>query len=381
MATVAAARTVGFLVNPIAGMGGEVALKGTDGPALAEAVARGARPRAPGRAAEFARIVGRGARPVRWVTCAGPMGANALESAGVAHVVVFEPADAVTTPEDTRRACREIEAAGAEAVLFVGGDGTARDVLAALGQRLPVLGVPSGVKMHSGVFALSPSAAARILRAFLDGEARTVEGDVLDEDEEDIRAGRLRVRLAGHARCLSTGGLLQAAKGEYAGEVEEASKQGIADALLERMDEGTLYLFGPGTTPGAVMAAMGLPHTPLGVDIVRGGALVRKDATAAEIEEEVARHGGPKEMVVTAVGRQGFVFGRGNLQLTPATIRAFGKDRITVVAAEEKVAALDELYAETGDPALDRELAGHWRVLCGYRFHVLLPMRAASSPE
>ncbi len=374
-------RVVGFLVNPIAGMGGEVALKGTDGAALQEAVERGALPRAPGRALEFARILSRGRPPVRWLTCAGSMGQKALEGAGLDHEVVFEPADAVTTAKDTQRACRAMEEAGAEAVLFVGGDGTARDVFGALGQRLPVLGVPSGVKMHSGVFALSPAAAARVLRAFVDGDAQTVEADVLDEDEEDIRAGVLRVRRAGHARCLTAGDLLQAAKLEYGGEVEEASKQGIADAVLERMDDDTLYLFGPGTTPGAIMEAMGLEHTTLGVDLVRAGSVVRKDATAVQIQEEVGGHDGPMEMVVSVVGRQGFVLGRGNLQLTPALVRAFGKDRITIVAAEEKAAGLTHLLVETGDAALDAELAGHWRVLCGYRFHVLLPLRAASAPE
>lgn len=374
-------RTVGFIVNPIAGMGGEVALKGTDGGALAEAVARGARPRAPGRALEFARVVARGRLPLRWLTCGGPMGANALTAAGVDHEVVFEPADAVTTGEDTRRACAALEAAGVEAVLFVGGDGTARDVLAGLGDRLPVLGIPSGVKMHSGAFALSPSAAARVLRAFAEGSSATVEADVVDEDEEDLRAGVLRVALAGHLRCLSAGALLQAAKMEYSGEVEEASKRGIADALLERMDDGTLYLFGPGTTPGAVMEALDLAHTTLGVDLVRAKAVVRADATAAQIAEELARHGGPVELIVTPIGRQGFVFGRGNLQLTPPSIRRIGREHITLVAAEGKAAGLSELLVETGDPALDRELAGHWRVLIGYRFHVLLPLRAAWAPE
>ncbi len=376
-----AARMVGFIVNPVAGMGGEVALKGTDGPALAEAVARGARPRSPGRALEFARVVARGRLPLRWLTCAGPMGANALEAAGVGHEVVFEPSDALTTADDTRRACQAMESAGAEAVLFVGGDGTARDVLAAVGERLPVLGIPSGVKMHSGVFALSPSAAARILRAFSEGRATAVEADVVDEDEADVRAGILRTQLAGHLRCLTSPGLLQGAKMEYAGDVEDASKQGIADALLERMDDATLYLFGPGSTPGAVMEAMGLKHTVLGVDLVRGGAVVAADATAQQIQEAVAAHEGPKEMVLSVIGGQGFVFGRGNLQILPATVRAFGKDHITVVAAEGKAAALDQLLVETGDPALDRELAGHWRVLIGYRFHVLLPLRPASAPE
>jgi predicted polyphosphate/ATP-dependent NAD kinase len=147
------------------------------------------------------------------------------------------------------------------------------------------------------------------------------------------------------------------------------------------MDEQTLYIVGPGSTSGAVMEGMGLPHTVLGVDLVLGRRLVKADATEGEIKAALSKHGGPAEIIASVVGHQGFVFGRGNLQLTPEVIRAVGKKRITVVAGERKVEALQELLVDTGDPALDRELAGHWRVLCGYRWSVLLPMRAAPAPE
>jgi len=235
--------------------------------------------------------------------------------------------------------------------------------------------------MHSGVFALSPEAAAAIVRDFAEGRAGTTDGEIVDTDEETAFGGRISPTIFGVARTLTSGALLQASKAEYAGEDESVSKQGVADAFLERMDETTLYIFGPGTTTGAIMEAMGLKHTTLGVDLVRAHALVRADATAAEILHELRASGAPAEIVVSAIGRQGFVFGRGNLQLTPELIRLVGPKRITIVATERKAAELSELLADTGDPALDGELAGHWRVLCGYRFHVLLPLRAASSSE
>jgi predicted polyphosphate/ATP-dependent NAD kinase len=374
-------RALAFLVNPIAGMGGRVALKGTDGAALEQAIARGATPRAPGRAGEFAAAVKKlGVEPL-WHTVDGPMGKNVLDAAGLANESVGKPLDAVTTARDTHNACREFLARGAALIVFVGGDGTARDIFEVVGTEVPILGVPSGVKMHSGVFAINPRAAAELVRDFAEGEARVVEAEVVDEDEEAMRQGRIEVSLKGMAKTIDAKGLLQASKEEYFGEVEEVSKKGIADNILEKMDDDTLYIIGPGSTTGAIMEAMGLAHTLLGVDLVKARKMVKADATDADIKAAQATHGGPAELIVSVIGHQGFVFGRGNLQITPEIIRAVGKKHITIVAAEKKVEALKELFVDTGEAALDKELTGHWRVLCGYRWSVLLPMRAGAAPE
>lgn len=369
-------QTVGFLVNPIAGMGGRVALKGTDGAALEKALARGAAPRAPQRAAAFAAVLAREKVAALWITCAGPMGESALKGAGLPHEVVAKPQGAVTHAADTVAAVKAFEARGARLIVFVGGDGTARDIFQALGDRVPVLGVPSGVKMHSGVFAINPLAAAEVVADFCAGRARVADGEVVDEDEEAMRAGRIEVKFLGMAKVAASGGLVQASKVEYGGEVEEVSKKGMADTLLERWDERTLYIIGPGSTTGAVMEVLGLPHTMLGVDLVKGRHLLKADATEGEIQAALEAHGGPAEILTGVIGNQGFVFGRGNLQISPAVIRAVGKAHITVLAGEGKVEHLQELLVDTGEPALDGELAGHWRVLCGYRWNVLLPMRA-----
>ena len=372
---------IGFLVNPIAGMGGRVALKGTDGTALEEAIARGAAPRAPQRAAEFAAALAQAGVPALWLTCGGPMGENVLRGASVPHEVVSMPRDAVTLASDTKAAAEAFEARGAKLIVFVGGDGTAKDIFEVVGDRVPILGVPSGVKMHSGVFAINPQAAAEVVGDFCRGRTRLREGEVVDEDEEALRQGRIEVKLKGMARVAGSEGLVQASKVEYGGDIEEVSKKGIADNLLERWDESTLYIIGPGTTTGAVMEALGLAHTTLGVDIVKGRKLTKADATEAEIRAALAAHEGPAEILASVIGNQGFVFGRGNLQVTPEVIRSVGKAHITVLAAEGKVEKLKELLVDTGDPALDRELAGHWRVLCGYRWSVLLPMRVYAPPN
>src|SRR6267378_3304659 len=195
-------RQVAFLVNPIAGMGGAVALKGTDGEALKEALARGATPRAPARASDFVRAAAALSLSIRWLTCAGPMGENVLASAKTPHEVVSKPHGAVTTPADTAAACRVFLDRKVDLIAFVGGDGTAKDIFAVVGDRVPLLGIPSGVKMHSGVFAITPRAAAELLQAFLDGRTRIEEGEIVDEDEAAMSRGVIEVNLAGAAKML-----------------------------------------------------------------------------------------------------------------------------------------------------------------------------------
>src|SRR2546426_12175391 len=182
-------------------MGGRVGLKGTDGVAT-EAQAAGAEPVAGPRAQVFARTFLDLSKHdenlrVRWLTCGGAMGADPLRAAGVQEdpiEVVHAPGDR-TTSADTRKAVEACVQRGAELLLFCGGDGTARDVAEATRDRIPIFGIPAGVKMHSGVFAVSPPAAAKVLVGYLRGQLRIGTAEILDLDEEAYRKGEWRVRL------------------------------------------------------------------------------------------------------------------------------------------------------------------------------------------
>lgn len=358
---------VGLLVNPVAGMGGSVGLKGTDGKMHRRAIDMGAQPVAPGRADEFNQLPD--AHGLEWLAAPGPMGADSLGRIGLACKVIGTIGDA-STPGDTRRIALEMAAAGAQLIVFVGGDGTARDMVDALGSALPVVAVPAGVKVYSAAFAVSPRAAAQMLDAWLHG-AEVGEEDVLDIDEDAFRSGRLDSRLYGALRVPQVAALIQGGKEASGGVSEQEAKQAVGSYLAETMDPDMLYLLGPGTTVKAVAEALGLAKTLLGVDAVLDGQLVGTDLNERGIDELLADHPAAT-IVVTPLGGNGFILGRGNKQFTPAVIRRVGVGGITVICTPSKLAKLPHLRVDTGDSSLDAELAGYRSVLVGYRYSKMI---------
>jgi predicted polyphosphate/ATP-dependent NAD kinase len=363
---------IGFVVNPIAGMGGRVGLKGTDG-VVELAIERGAVPSAAARAGETLRWLrerlGSGALAVRWLTCAGAMGAEPLRDAGFEDLEVVHAPGEPPGGVDTRRAVRAFVDAGATFVLFCGGDGTARDVCGETRRQIPVLGIPAGVKMYSGVFGVSPARTAEILVGWIEGRLGVADADVLDIDEESFRAGRLEVRLYDSAITPREPALVQVAKQVISDPGETHAKAQIAEHLAEWMETEprTLFLLGPGSTVASVARRTGLEKSPLGVDAIRGGALVGRDLAERELLALLERER-DVHLVLSPLGAQGFVLGRGNQQLSPEVIRRIGRDRIVVVATPTKLARTRVLRFDTGDASLDAELAegGFFPVVTGY---------------
>ena len=361
---------LGFLVNPLAGLGGSVALKGSDGVAV-EALARGAIPRAPERAQAVLEALLPWQDRIHVLTAAGAMGADMATALGYKVSVVHQPAEE-TFAADTETTARVISEKGADLLLFAGGDGTARDICRAVGLTVPVLGVPAGVKMHSGVFAVTPRAAAEVLQLMLRGELVQVDvADVRDIDEVALRAGRVQARHFGELRVPSEARYLQQVKCNGR-EVEALVLQEIAAEVLERIqDEGGTWIIGPGTTPAAVMEALGLPNTLLGMDVVKDGKLVAADADAATLERYASSEN--CHLVITATGGQGILLGRGNQQLNPTVLHAIGRERMVIVATHEKLSALAgrPLLMDVSDPVLEQLLQGFVEVVTGYHSHVL----------
>jgi len=368
-------KRIGFLINPVAGMGGRVGLKGTDN-VVEAAIELGAEPTSQLKAEETLRklkaLLDRPGEAVHenWHTCSGHMGADALRAAGFADFeIVYEVSDD-TSETDTKAAAARFLELGVDLILFCGGDGTARDIVSVVAQHVPILGIPSGVKMYSGVFGISATRTAEILLAFLEGRLEAAPADVLDLDEEKYRRGEWDVRLYYAALTPYEATLTQSAKMLVTEATEAEVKEEIASYLREEIEArpGELFLLGPGSTVQAIGQVLGIDKTLLGVDAVVDGRIVGKDLNERGILELFKRI--PRRaLVVSPIGAQGFVLGRGNQQLSPEVIRMISDRDIIVIATPAKLARTPVLRFDTGDAVLDAELArtGYVPVVVGYR--------------
>jgi len=367
---------IGLVVNPLAGLGGSLGLKGSDGQILRDrlpGLSAAQRHRALDRVERALQPLVAAGDAVLFSTWAGEMGAEALATLGLAHSVLGQADEKPSSALDTRAAARSLCEAGIDLLLFAGGDGTARDICDVVDSRIPVLGIPAGVKMHSGVFAVSPEAAGELLLQLVRGGlVGLTPREVRDIDEEAFRRDRVRSRFYGEMLVPGEGHYLQHTK-VGGRESPELAADDIADWLVEQLEPGRTYLVGPGSTTAALMARLDLPNTLLGVDVVRDGALVAADADEAMLLEQLAGAPGEATIVVTVIGGQGNLFGRGNQQFSPEVIRRVGLDNIVIIAAKSKIAALEgrPLLVDTNDPALDRELCGWRTVITGYEDRIL----------
>jgi predicted polyphosphate/ATP-dependent NAD kinase len=291
------------------------------------------------------------------VTFDDPMGAAEARAAGFEPEVLGAPAgsantERATTAEDTTAAVDAFVEEGVDLILFVGGDGTATDVAEALDDRnadVPVLGVPAGVKVYSSVFAVRPEAAGRVAATFEETEAR----EVSDIDEDAYRDGDVRTRLRGVVE-VPVAEDLQSAK-----QVHSGSTAALAEGVAADVEAGVTYVLGPGGTLGRIADELGVEGSPLGVDVYRDGELVVRDGSEDEI---LAALGDENVVYVSPIGGQGFVFGRGNHQISPAVIE---RSEVRVVASPRKLDETGVLRVDTGDEAVDESLRGWTRVRVG----------------
>ncbi len=359
-------RRIGLIVNPIAGMGGAVGLKGTDGDLATRARALGAEPLANERLGAVLATLGDVADCIDWLTANASMGRSALDAAGMSCRTVYSPREVKTRADDTQRAAREMLKADAELIVFAGGDGTATDIMHAIGRDVPVLGVPAGVKMHSAVFAISPRAAAEVIRRLVD----TADWTSLLEDAEvmDRPGDEASPELLGYLKTPVVPALVAPRKAA----TQTGSVEGACRRALDRIREARgPVLIGPGMTMRSIKQSLGMDTTLLGVDAWHDGRQVGRDLSAAAILELLEQAHGDAEplLVIGVVGGQGFLFGRGNQQLSADVLRRVGHQRILVISSMEKLVALPErrLYVDTGVESVDRELAGFMPVLIGER--------------
>ncbi|WP_348305297.1 ATP-NAD kinase family protein [Methanothrix sp.] len=365
---------IGFLVNPIAGMGGPVGLKGTDGLAE-EAIAMGARPRAVERAKACLDLLSKERDAILFFTASGSMGESCLEECGLDYKVVYS-ALPVTSSKDTIRTCQAFLDEGVDLILFCGGDGTARDVAGIAGST-PILAIPAGVKMHSGVFAASPQAAADLVMRFLNGELNLRDTEIVDVDEELYRAGILQTKLYALAKTPYLPVLVAERKRIYSSVQEDEFKDQIALFASEFMQDGSAYIIGAGTTTSRIADVLGIKKTLLGVDVVQDGRLLIRDASEEELLGLLDRVKSVK-IILSPIGAQGFIIGRGSQQISAALLRRVGLDNLIIISTPHKLAEIPYLLVDTGDVDLDVALAGKRQVVTGYRIAQMKETLAAS---
>ena len=367
---------IGFLINPIAGMGGRVGLKGTDG-VVEEAIKRGAKPIAPIRAESFLRklkeLIEYEKLEINLLTCRLNMGEDVVKKVGLKASYIDIPKSRNTTALDTMEAVKKFVLLNASVIVFVGGDGTARDVYNALKEsnklEIPILGVPSGVKIYSGVFAVTPEDAAYSLVEYLKGRASTMDLEILDIDEKAFREDRIDLKLYAYAKAIYIPFHIQSSKQLSPDTVDEVENQmGIARYIVETMDKNGIYILGPGTTVKRIADLLGIKKTLLGVDIYYKSIKVYNDVSEKEILN-IIKNEDNVWIIVTPIGRQGILFGRGNQQISPEVIKRVGKDRIIVVATQRKLRDIADgvLRVDTQDPEVDNYLKGYIKVVIDYR--------------
>jgi predicted polyphosphate/ATP-dependent NAD kinase len=362
---------LGFIVNPIAGMGGKVGLKGTDG-VLEEALARGAKPVAPQRALEFMQKLKESFedREIKILTCSGIMGAEEAMSAGFLVQILPMKIERETNAEDTKRAVKLLTVANVNLIVFVGGDGTAKDIFDAMEgyDEVPVLGVPSGVKMYSGIFAVNPSDAVEVVLAFSKKQAEMVEFEIMDADEKAIRSDAFAIKLYGFLKGPFAPMRIQGSK-QISPETDDENDNQIAIArfVVEEMRPKATYILGPGTTVKRISELLGVEKTVLGVDIYRKRKIML-DVDERRILEQV-KDWHNTWIILSPIGHQGILLGRGNQQISPEIIKRVGKERIIVVATKSKLQSIDGgvLRVDTGDVEADTMLRGYVKVVTDYK--------------
>ncbi len=372
---------LGLVINPIAGIGGSVALKGSDGEGIAEqAIALGATAKSNARASLALEILLPYKDNITIYTVSGDMGESSAKALGFTTQVIHEVESEITSERDTEQAVTKLITQDIDLLLFAGGDGTARNVCHIVEDKFPVLGIPAGCKIHSGVYAITPKAAGRVVELMITNQLVSLtDADVMDIDESLFRQGIVKAKRYGEMQVPSELRYIQAVK-SGGKESDELVLQDIAADVISKMDD-ELFIIGSGSTTAFVMEELALENTLLGVDAVQEQELVASDLTEPKLWQLIQTYQqGLVKLVITLIGGQGHIFGRGNQQLSPRVIRAIGKDNIYIIATKTKLNALDArpLITDTGDSELDMELSGYLPVITGYNDQVLYPV---ASPQ
>ena len=368
--------TVGLVINPLAGVGGPLAHKGSDNLHLPDyLLANGQNLHSFKRTADFCLALGEMAKNITWWAPKGLMGGDVLQSLGIAFQSTAAEVTASSSALDTQAVVAEYCSKKVDLIVFAGGDGTAADVAQVIARLNPAqlaLGIPAGVKIQSSVFAINPTAAGQLVAALVRGELLHVESaQVRDLDEVALQQGQVKSRYLGTMLVPYDGRFVQSIK--QGGLVaEELIISDIAAYLKELIPSNATVVFGPGKTMADLQDAMGLPYTLLGFDVFAGSECLARDANVQELSRLLTSAAEPW-VFLTVMGGQGHIIGRGNQQLSAGILKIIGRNAVHPIATKEKLASVGRgiLLIDSGDRVLDEQWQGLIPVICGYREQVL----------
>ncbi|MHA1829871.1 MAG: ATP-NAD kinase family protein [Candidatus Heimdallarchaeaceae archaeon] len=369
---------VGFIVNPIAGLGGKKAWKGTD--LISEAWSFFEK----GEHYSFQRVnqalhsIPQNF-PVRFYYCGGVMGEQLLSNFGFEKEMIYNPTNKRTSAEDTKRACQILLKCNVDLIIFVGGDGTARDVSSVIDDKIPVLGIPSGVKMFSGCFLNHPNDLGEILESMRNGDVIVAPEDVMDVDEEMFRENKVQASLFGHLLVPQKLGLIQGGKISSSISSIEVYKSISLELVEEHKLLKGIVVLGTGSTVYHIMKSLGREKTLLGIDVLIDGEIKFKD-----VDEETLYNitkSKTIKMILTPIGGQGFLLGRGNQQISSRVLSNTKEFNLIIVSTEEKLRTIDKLQIDLEEPVTFAQVKnGFIKVLVSYHQYMLKEINIQSKP-
>ncbi len=368
---------IGLVINPWAGVGGSVALKGSDGEEIREkALSLGAIPEANQRVKTALKMLTTLNQSVEFLTVSGNMGANSLQQLGFDYRILFQVGEK-TSATDTIKAIELMENHRVDLIAFAGGDGTARDVFDGITKGTLVLGIPAGTKIHSGVYCINPQAAGELISKVIEGKIIEIAtASVMDIDEDLFRQGRVQAKLYGELKIPFEPLLVQQVKS--ASQVDESINQlDIAEGICKDWESDHLYIVGSGSTLQSVMAQLKLKNTLLGIDVVLNHQVIANDVSAEKLLNLLNQYKNiSSTLLITVIGGQGHLFGRGNQQLSHQVLRTIGKSNIIILATKKKMAQLKgrPFIADSGSDDFDQWLAGRYSVRVDYNETWLYPL-------
>ena len=370
---------IGVLVNPDAGLGGKLGFKGSDGRAE-EARLSGAKDRAGPRINETMDYISKMIQSKKCLDfdlfiCGGKMGFDWIQEIPFSNMKVIGDWQGKTSAEDTSLAVELLLDENVDLILYAGGDGTTRDIIEKLdlldSSELPLIGVPSGVKMYSGCFAEDTQAAAEVLAAWINGELGSSTTEVLDMDEDSYRMGEWKIDMFGQATTPASPLWIQGSKHQIQAIGEDEVLESLSEHILELyLKDDYLIVWGAGGSLNKIAKLCGLSTTLLGIDITKGNELIGTDLSEKELISILEDYSDEKiVLLLSPMGGQGFLIGRGNLQLSPDVLRKIGIENIMGVATPAKLLSISRIRIDTGDISLDKEIREkkYIKMIQGYR--------------